>query len=200
MGYEERYLNNVSNSILAADDAFDATFGIVHLLPSIAINGNMLDLHEMEYNDFDAAWWASGYNKTAQLGGKLYFATGDIVYGIYNNAYCMFFNRALVEDLALSDPYQLVEDGAWTVDRLRELCSSCCGDLNGNGETDEADRFGLVIEGGNQISGFEESCGVGIIEIAEDGKSAEYIFGSEHNANAVEKVNRLLHDELHPIC
>lgn len=182
------------SSIMAGDDAFDAVFYIAHLLPSVAVSGFMHNLADMKYIDLSQPWWAQMYNSAATVGGKLYFATGDIALGNYLHSYCMFFNHALIDTLKLENPYDLVDSGKWTLDKLRSMSVASYSDLNGNAAADKDDRFGLVVEGENIISGFMESSKVNIIEIAKDGMSGEYVFGNEHNVNVVEKVRELLFD------
>ena len=187
-------LNFYKSSIMAGDDAFDIVFYIAHLLPSVAVGGAMHNLADMEYINLSQPWWAQLYNSAATVGDSLYFATGDIVIGSYLNAYCMYFNHKLIDELKLDDPYTLVESGKWTLDTLRKMSAASYGDLNGDTVPDESDRFGLVVQGGNIISGFMEASDVKIIDLAKDGKSGQYVFGSERNVNVVEKVRELLFD------
>ena len=44
------------------------------------------------------------------------------------------------------DLYQLVIDGDWTYDKLMEYCGKLYVDLNGDGQKDLSDRFGLIVE------------------------------------------------------
>jgi hypothetical protein len=147
----------------------------------------------MKYLDLSQPWWARGFNNAAEINGRLYFAAGDIIMGMYGSTCAMFFNHALINELKLENPYDLVESGKWTLDKLREMTEVSYGDLNGDTKMDEKDRLGLVLQGGNHISGFLESCGVRIFNIADDGSSGEYVYGNEHNVNVVEKLVQLIH-------
>ncbi|MBO5219278.1 MAG: hypothetical protein J6C52_07605 [Clostridia bacterium] len=187
-------LNYITQSIMAGDNAFDIAAYISHLMPSVAVGGAMHNLTEMKYLNLSQPWWASGYNNISEVNGNLYFAVGDVVMGMYGATYSMFFNHALIEELKLENPYDLIESGKWTLDKLREMTEAGYGDLNGDTTMDESDRLGLVIQGGNHISGFMEACDVRIFDMAADGESGEYIFGSEHNVNVVDKVVRLVHE------
>ncbi len=186
-------MDYVTKSLMAGDNAFDAVFEIVHLLPSYISSGALYDLNEMKYIDFDAPWWMQTYNSVAERNGHLYFAVGDISMGIYYSPYAFFFNKDLLETFNLENPYKLVRDGIWTIDKLRELSEACYSDLNGNTTVDAEDRFGCVIQSGNEIQGFIDSCGVKFISIEKDG-SAKYVFGNAHNAEVVEKVYSLLYE------
>ena len=186
-------MNYVTNSLMAGDNAFDAVFEIVHLLPSYITSGALYDMHDMKYIDLEAPWWMQKYNAVAERNGNLYFAVGDITMGIYYSPYAFFFNKQLINDLDLEDPYALVRDGKWTVDQLIAMSKAGYADLNGNSKVDAEDRLGCVIQSGNEIQGFIESCGVSFITVGADG-TAEYTFGCEHNTEVVDKLYRLLYE------
>ncbi len=56
----------------------------------------------------------------------------------------MYYNKTLLNSLGLEDPVQLVRDGKWTWDKLRELSLQAAKDLNNDGQFTEADRFGCT--------------------------------------------------------
>lgn len=56
--------------------------------------------------------------------------------------YVTFFNKDMVETYHLEDPYTLVENGKWTVDKQLEMCKGLYSDLNGNGAKDIGDQYG----------------------------------------------------------
>ncbi|MBE6658876.1 MAG: hypothetical protein E7604_10615 [Ruminococcaceae bacterium] len=58
--------------------------------------------------------------------------------------YLMFFNKKLISDFDLEEPYQLVRDGKWTLDVFSEMCQNISADINGDGIMDENDRWGYV--------------------------------------------------------
>ena len=53
--------------------------------------------------------------------GKQYFTTGPISAQLYQTPIVMMFNKRLANDLDLGNLYQIVLDGAWTVDKLAEM-------------------------------------------------------------------------------
>lgn len=128
------------------------------------------------------------------MGDKLYFANGNISLDNYLHTYCMYSNNDLVSDLSLENPYTLVQEGRWTLDTLRSLSEQSYADLNGDGKRDNDDRWGFVVEGGNIISGFVESCDVSIITLSPDLQNNKYEFGNEHNIDVVQTLCALLHE------
>ncbi|MBO5274275.1 MAG: hypothetical protein J6I45_06655, partial [Clostridia bacterium] len=56
------------------------------------------------------------------------------------------FNKKLAEDFQIPNPYELVENGSWTMGKMTELSKLATADLNGSSELDMDDRFGLIAE------------------------------------------------------
>jgi hypothetical protein len=55
----------------------------------------------------------------------------------------MYFNKQLVEDYGIENPYDTVREGAWTHDRMKTVVGAIYRDLNGNGAYDDDDFYGL---------------------------------------------------------
>jgi len=53
----------------------------------------------------------------------------------------VFYNKQIMEDLGLEDPYKLVEEGKWTWAKFEEYCKAAIADLNMDGKYDTNDRF-----------------------------------------------------------
>jgi len=78
------------------------------------------------------------------IGGRVFFMSGDI--NILDNdvTYIMLFNKQLISDNDMEEPYQLVRDGTWTIDAFAEMCKNISMDVNGDALMDENDRYGYV--------------------------------------------------------
>ncbi len=61
-----------------------------------------------------------------------------------DNARAFFFNKQMIEDFDLENPYELVRSGKWTFESLWTLGRAVIADLDGDGKYTEADRFGLL--------------------------------------------------------
>jgi len=70
--------------------------------------------------------------------------------------WCIFWNKTLFEREGLPDPYELMENGEWTWDALREICRLATKDTDGDGYPDQfgayfdpgiggADQFGALL-------------------------------------------------------
>lgn len=57
------------------------------------------------------------------------------------------FNKSMMNDLKLDNPYELVSDGTWTVEKLFEMASAARLDMDNDGLIRVGDRAGICGEG-----------------------------------------------------
>lgn len=56
----------------------------------------------------------------------------------------LLFNKGIIENLSLDDPYSSVGSGSWIYDKLYGMSLDAISDLNGDGVMTEGDRFGMI--------------------------------------------------------
>ncbi len=140
------WVKTVTQSTMAGDSANDIVGGYSMTLASLANERMLLNLYDYDYLDFDKPWWPPSLNEEASVGDALYFCSGDISTHMIYYLYATYFNRKFIIDYDLEDPYQLVRDGKWTLDKLYEISSQVYRDLNGNGQKDGEDQFGYLTD------------------------------------------------------
>jgi len=117
---------------------------------SLADRGYLTDLNSMsQYLDMSQAWWDQNCRENMSLAGALYFAAGDIMITDKMPTWAITFNRDLVTDHNLDDPYELVDSYHWTFEKMYEMASAVS-----DAETHEAGDFfnttwGVVSEYSN---------------------------------------------------
>lgn len=144
--YDQRntWVSALSSSITAGDGAYDISAGYSMAGASLAANGMCLDLTQLDYLDFEKPWWPASLLDEATCGGKLYFCSGDIsTYMIYY-LYGVYFNQEILTEYDLESPYDLVQSGTWTLDKMSEMSSGIYIDLNGDGQQGFEDRLGYI--------------------------------------------------------
>ena len=62
----------------------------------------------------------------------------------YDLTHVLLFNENLIRDYKFESPFDLVESGKWTFDRMYEMMTKVSIDLNGDGVFDEKDQYGYV--------------------------------------------------------
>ncbi len=163
-------LSNMIASINAGDRDFDIVF--CYTPAPLVLNNLCVNLAELKYLDFENPWWNSTICQDLQINGNVYLCNGDIDLLMITSAYGYFFNKTLQTDYQVEDLYQVVKDGEWTIDKLREVTMKfASGDVNGNGILETDDVFGLALEpsDGNTSDNFFESSHMEIVEVREDG-------------------------------
>lgn len=133
--------------ITSGDDSFEAIVCDVYDSGALAVEGMLLDLHDVEHIDLSKQWWSQSMNETFSIANRQFYATGDI-FIIDNKATRVFyFNKDLIRDLDLENPYDLVDQNKWTMDRYIAASNEALYDLNGdNTYTRESDRFGTMAQ------------------------------------------------------
>lgn len=149
-------------------------------------SGNMLDLHEFdEQLHLDERWWDQKANEGLEINGKLFFTTGDI--SILDNECTMvvFFNKSLIDQYNLPNPYELVDTHEWTIDKIYEIGKDFTENL-GDSKWDNEDHYGLHVAF-NAPHSFFFGCGGTITEKTSDGGLAINM-NSEKNVTILDKV------------
>jgi len=135
------------NHILAGDDVWQ--FGILRtaaLSKMLATPSMVVDLNTIDTMDLSHTWWDQNSREEYNLFGKQYTVSGDICFNSLGAPIVTFFNKSIITDLKLENPYQLVYDGKWTLDKMIEMAEDASNDLNGDGQVSFEDRFGYAGE------------------------------------------------------
>ena len=191
--FTDNFGNAIKKSINSGDEAYDMIESPMRDAPGFAQTGYFMNLHEVPNLDLKQPWWDQGATAALSIGGKLYSTSGDIL--MVNNDTCagIVFNKELLKDLGLDDPYPIVKDGKWTSERLYDMCKNAAKDLNGDGQmvyTD--DRYGFIGQRDTLIS-FLHSAGEYIAQ--KDADDLPYItFGSERSYAAMEGCFKIMYD------
>ena len=82
------------------------------VMGALASSGYMQDLLSTKYLNFENPWWPSDLIRFSTIGGKLYFASGDISNNTLLGMEGMFFNK----DVVTSDLYSAVNEAGFGAD------------------------------------------------------------------------------------
>ena len=162
---------NVSRMIDSGDADFDLILDRRAYLSNLAQSGYLMDFNNIEYVDFSKPWWDANCARDYEVAGKLFFMANDISVSNLAGTRFIYFNKALIENYQLENPYDLVKANKWTLDKMLEMVKSVNTD-NGDGVWDNQDTYGFLAEtgGGNgTIIHMLVGCGVKYTEKAEDG-------------------------------
>ena len=108
-------------------------------------SGSLLDWKEVEHVDFEKPWWNSEMQETISVAGKMFWASGDITM-TWQGFGAMLFNKDYLTNYNITeDPYTLVWDGKWTLDKMYAMMNGIGKDLNGDSQMTEVDQYGLLM-------------------------------------------------------
>ena len=159
---------------------------------SLTQGGYLQDLTGLENLDLSQEWWDQRYVEDMSIGGKLYTILGDI--NIFDNiqTWGFIYNKKLANQFDLGNLYDLVWDGTWTLDQLNEFIKIAAADLDGDGDMDENDRWGMMTESTNL---YFHLLGTGgrVSKNGDDGYP-QLTLNTERNATALEKAHGIMID------
>lgn len=140
----------------------------------LSIEGLLYDLNDVPHIDLSREWWCQAFNDAVTVNGNCYFAISDIATVSKEATLFVAFNKKMAESNHLSQNYgydslyAMVDDKAWTQDRMYEMAKSVYQDVNTNNICDLGDINGLAGQDGaiyNMLTGADEK----IVEVDEEG-------------------------------
>lgn len=150
--------NTLANAVKAGDSTYDAAFLDTYASASAAQSGILMDYGMLPDIDVTKPYWDAHCVSDLSIGGKVYFLTGDISTIDKKATWILMFNKSLVEDFDLESPYDVVNEGRWTIDKFQEMSADVSSDLNGDGEMTKEDQYGLATTP-DTVHGLFYSCG-----------------------------------------
>ncbi|MHB1150950.1 MAG: type 2 periplasmic-binding domain-containing protein [Eubacteriales bacterium] len=137
----------VKTLISAADTSFQAIVCNVYDAGAISVEGMLTDLNHVENLDLSQRWWAQATNESLTIAGKQFYATGDIFIIDNKATRVFFFNKDMISDFNLENPYALVKNNEWTLDNYFALNEAVKTDLNGDNQMSfEFDCYGTMAQ------------------------------------------------------
>ena len=152
-GWDEQdvFLRAIKNSVASGGDDYDFIAAYSYYITPIATEGTLYNLKNLNYLSPEQIWWSADCANEMMIDGKLYFIAGDLAISLLKNMYVTFFNKQLAQDLNVENMYQMVLNGDFTVDKLKELTKDTWRDLNGDGIADKGDAFGYAVTMGTYL-------------------------------------------------
>jgi len=139
----------MKTAVTAQSDDFDTVTDGLSRLASTVANGIIYDYREIPEVKMENGWWDQHLISGMSVANKVFFMTGDISIMDNYGTWCMMFNKDILNDNGLENPYDLVHEGKWTLDKLAEMSLVTTVDLNGDGKWTADDQYGFISESYN---------------------------------------------------
>lgn len=180
-------------SILSNTDEYDViSTGIQYGVETLVLSGYLLDLKQVPYIDLSKPWWDKNASAQFSVMNKLYVTISDLGYRDKEATWIFTFNKKMVGDFNLEDPYQMVRDRTWTFENMYDMARAASGDVNGDSKMDQNDRYGILSQTHTALQ-FAESGEVLIAaKNAED--LPELVFMNEKTEAILTKILELFKD------
>ena len=132
----------LQKSYQSGDVNYDSCMVGTYDICNAARNGYLADLKTIEYINLNNSWWDQVANKDLCIQDKMYYTTGDI--SIVDNVFthCVFFNKDMIKSYNLENPYDIVKNDQWTLDKMIELIKAG-SDTSSEGTSDN-NVYGLL--------------------------------------------------------
>jgi len=139
---------SASKAIKSNSDEYDIMMGPLssNFANTLSMGGMLADLKNIPYLDLSKPWYDQKANEQLTIMHKLYVTISDIGIVDKDATWSYLFNKKLVTDFALENPYQLVKEGKWTIDKMLEMCKDISRDLDGDGKMTVDDMYGYAGE------------------------------------------------------
>jgi hypothetical protein len=155
-------------SFKAGDAAYDLIMPALPDAAKLVAEGMFYDMKQMPYTDLSAIWWDQQAVKELSIGGKLYYCTSDLSFTAIDTIWIMMFNKTLIKEFGLEDPYAIVKRGEWTYGKLEEMIKGISKDLNNDGKINEFDFVGFVTPSDRYVRAMVLSGGESFTEKTQD--------------------------------
>ncbi len=182
-----KMLDPISTAISTNDDLYQ--IALTHCISAnsaLVTNGYVTDMNELDI-DFTADWFNQNANETLEVMGKQFFCISDYMIPDPN---VILFNSRILEEKKLEDPYEIVRNGEWTLDKMIEMISGVAVD-NGDTVWDHNDIYGFGAPDNWNLTNFIHAADVQIIDKNAEGEF-ELVFDSERAYNLMDKLDILL--------
>lgn len=145
------FVTHVQTAINSGTGKFAICSPSLYQAGALAKNGQFYNLNDIENMALESEWWDKYFIDAVNVMNKLYFLTGDIGFIAKNSISTVFFNKDIAANLELENPYQLVKDNKWTIDKIHTWAKMYNEDVDNNGSLNHLDKFGI----GGQYDNFK---------------------------------------------
>ncbi|MCQ2432720.1 MAG: hypothetical protein MJ175_08980 [Clostridia bacterium] len=184
--------NMVKKAVTAGDDAYDLVYIRLYEGKSLMTTGVFLNIAALPYVDLSKPWWDANLVSELSYDGKLYMAASDINIEDKNATAGILFNKALASNYDVENLYELVKQGKWTIEKMKEIYSNVSTDINGDGVMDENDLWGFL--GARDVAPSFFLGGMGrFTNWDKDGNLVD-VFNTEHNIALSQKIYDVMMD------
>lgn len=188
--HQSNFLTEAKNAKAGGTD-FDLYAAYSMTTAGLAYNGLCRNLLNFDIIDFSAPWWPDSLINEAKIGGKLFLASGDLSTNLLYMMYPLYFNKDLIANYNLEDPYALVKNNEWTFAKLFEMAAAAEADSTGSAD---AKIYGFTQSTQVHCDAWFYAAGLRTIDRDKNGDLIlSELWGSQRAEQAATEVQQFLH-------
>ncbi len=123
----------LSISAASGDDAYDLALVQTYNALNMYMQGYVADQAKIASIDLNNPWWEQSFNSKVNLKDKRYITFGNASLIYYSSFYIFCFNKQMITNYGLDNPYDLVESGDWTWENAYKMMQAVGTDVGQDG-------------------------------------------------------------------
>ena len=142
---KQQMVDIIRTAIISDISDYDIVMPYIPYAATLALEDAFILLNDMEYINLDKPCWDKNATESLSINNKNYFITGDISLLTLACTHAIVFNKDIISKNGLENPYDLVNEGVWTIDKLREMAITFTADVDGTEGMSHTDNYGFLI-------------------------------------------------------
>lgn len=147
----------IRNIVSAGTDDYDIVMPYIPDAAALSLENSFYLLNDFDSIHLDADYWDQGAIQGLSINNRNYFATGDFSVLTLACTHALVFNKDMITDYSLENPYDLVNEGTWTLDKLKEMARKVTSDSDGITGMTAEDTYGYLVNSNFAASMFVAS-------------------------------------------
>ena len=184
--------NELIRQVTSDGDDYDVYTGHKVAFMNCVPENYLYDLNKITSMNLSAPYWDQACRENLALMGHNFMMTGDIDPASMQISACFVFNKKMNTELGKTAPYELVDNGQWTLDNYLKQIEDVSMDLNNDGVMSaDYDRFSTTIW--SLDGGFSMFYGAGgnYVTVSDEG-IPELTYNSERVISIYEKLYNII--------
>lgn len=128
----------------SGDDDYDLMMQIQREAFTAVTRGYVTPISKLTYCHTDEPWYATDVNDQFIIDGTQFFAYSDECINMFEQAICVLYNKKILTEAELTDPYDYVKAGTWTYDVFYAQATAAIKDIDGDLVVNDSDIIGIV--------------------------------------------------------
>ena len=178
--------------VFAGDDVYDMAMLFDAAIDDAIASGWLGFWDELGTINFEDKHWDADVFKLYNFNGRQVALDGAFSLYNYSTRHCYAFNKRMLTDLNVGyNPYDLVNDGGWTLDKLYEIASAAVRDTDGDGNITVKDTFGISGTVTRHYSALLAGSGVRYVDKDAEGMLYFTVARDEYAVSVIQKLVEL---------